>query len=173
MYNQLVLLEAHQRTHVSLGRMLNHLASLPGDSWNQSLPGFAYPTLVAQLEHALGAEVYWIRVLLGEPFANEGLGPDPKLDDLVALRDMCRQQTRDWLSSTPEQELEAVVTRSVWGGKTREVRPALVFLRILTHYYHHLGQMQAMCRLVGHPVGALDFPLDPEPWPWDDPLRDG
>jgi uncharacterized damage-inducible protein DinB len=46
-----------------------------------------------------------------------------------------------------------------WGDRTRELTPAHVFMRTLTHIYQHQGQIVAMCRLLGKPVGGLDYPI--------------
>jgi len=34
-----------------------------------------------------------------------------------------------------------------------------VFARTLVHIYHHMGQVAAMCRLLGKPTQGLDFPI--------------
>ncbi|XOV75413.1 MAG: DinB family protein [Phycisphaerales bacterium] len=48
----------------------------------------------------------------------------------------------------------------VWGGAQRPLVPAQVILRTQTHIYHHMGQVTAMCRLLGHPTPpGMDFPL--------------
>ena len=40
--------------------------------------------------------------------------------------------------------------------------PAHVILRTQTHVFHHMGQLAAMCRLLGHPIPqGMDFPLAP------------
>ncbi|MBK9305322.1 MAG: hypothetical protein IPM94_16040 [bacterium] len=31
---------------------------------------------------------------------------------------------------------------------------------MLTHVFHHQGQLTAMCRLLGRPSEGLDYPLD-------------
>jgi len=31
-------------------------------------------------------------------------------------------------------------------------------MRTLTHFFHHQGQIAAMCRLLGKPVSGLDYP---------------
>jgi uncharacterized damage-inducible protein DinB len=35
-----------------------------------------------------------------------------------------------------------------------------VLLRTITHLYHHIGQVSAMCRLLGKPIPGSDFPPD-------------
>ncbi len=38
--------------------------------------------------------------------------------------------------------------------------PAHVILRTQTHLFHHMGQITAMCRLLGHPIPpGIDFPV--------------
>lgn len=49
---------------------------------------------------------------------------------------------------------------TVYGGRQRMLVPAQVLLRTITHLYHHIGQVSAMCRLLGKPIPGFDFPPD-------------
>lgn len=47
-----------------------------------------------------------------------------------------------------------------WGNREKTLAPQHVVLRVLTHVFHHQGQLAAMCRLLGRPCEGLDYPLD-------------
>jgi uncharacterized damage-inducible protein DinB len=109
----------------------------------------------------IGAEEYWIRVVSGR-YADEEDDPDhPTVDALEAYRMQVAGATDSYLRSSSEAELNTPREMLTWPRKMRTLVPARVFLRTLTHIYHHQGQVVAMCRLLGHPCPpGLDFPLD-------------
>ena len=62
------------------------------------------------------------------------------------------------LDRAGDDELNAARMTSTWGGKELELVPAHVVMRTVAHLYHHQGQVTAMCRLLGKPIGFLDYP---------------
>jgi len=61
------------------------------------------------------------------------------------------------------ESLEAY-RRRVFSATEKYLRAASahVFMRTLTHIYHHQGQIVAMCRLLGKPAAAMDYPIAPD-----------
>ena len=61
------------------------------------------------------------------------------------------------------ESLEAY-RRRVFSATDKHLRAASahVFMRTLTHIYHHQGQIVAMCRLLGKPAAAMDYPIAPD-----------
>ena len=56
--------------------------------------------------------------------------------------------------------LNATRDMTTWGGKVHPLAPAHVVLRTVTHIYHHMGQVAAMCRILGHPVlKGVNYPI--------------
>lgn len=159
MYSPAALTDLHERTHRSLGRLLEHCASLPVDLWMCPLEGFAYSTVAGQLQHVLEAESYWLGVLQGNPDPAGLDDPAPDPAGMQALAERTRLATRTWLDGVAEDVLNRDAIFATWGGRQRELKPAHVILRVVTHGFHHAGQVQAMCRIMGPPVVALDFPL--------------
>lgn len=49
----------------------------------------------------------------------------------------------------------------MWGDKPRLMHPGMIVMRVITHHFHHRGQLQTMLRLLGHPVEDWDFPVTP------------
>jgi uncharacterized damage-inducible protein DinB len=161
MFDSATLLDLHERGHRSLQKLIQHCAPFSPEELERELPGFGYASLRLQLDHVIGAEEYWIRVVQGT-FREE----DPEVEHgsveaLEAYRRQVANATDAYLRSASEAELSTAREMWTWPGKMRALVPAHVFIRTLTHIYHHQGQVMAMCRLLGRPgPPGLDFPLD-------------
>jgi uncharacterized damage-inducible protein DinB len=161
MFEPIALLDLHRRGHRSLQGMMRHCAGFTPEELGRELPGFGYPDILRQLEHAIGAEEYWMSVIEGR-FQELEEGPAPlTMEALEAYRLRVAEVTDAWLGRSTAEELATAREMWTWPGKMRLLVPELVFLRTLTHIYQHQGQVLAMCRLLGRPhPGGLDFPLD-------------
>jgi uncharacterized damage-inducible protein DinB len=62
-----------------------------------------------------------------------------------------------YLDALPDSELNDVLARrpSDWHGDLRS--PAFILHHVITHAYHHKGQVVAMCRLLGRPAPDTDL----------------
>lgn len=160
MYLPAALLDLHRRSQHSLRSLMDQAADLPLADLDREHEGFGYPTVRLQLHHLIGAQEYWIGVLQGRVQAD--LEPDayPTLESLAEYRDRVAGRVEAYLSEVPEESLNQAADFATWGGKTKTLRPAHVVLRTITHLYHHLGQMQAICRLAGLRTRFVDFPLE-------------
>lgn len=157
------LLDLHRRTHLTLTRLLQHCAPFSAEELTREHEGFGYANLREQLSHVIGAEEYWLSVVLGT-FKDDPQEPDcPTVEALEEYRRRVAAITEDYLRRTTDAELNTAREMWAWPGKMRSLVPALVILRTQTHIYQHQGQVLAICRLLGRPSpGNLDFPLDPE-----------
>ena len=161
MHTASALLDIHARAHRSLGKLLRHCAQFTEEELSRELPGFGYPNLLQQLNHVIGAEDYWFRVVQGSYTDGEedpGLATVPALE---AYRARVAEATDSYLRRSSEEELNTSREMWTWPGRMRPLVPALVVLRTMAHIYQHQGQVLAMCRLLGKPgPSGLDFPLD-------------
>ena len=162
MYNPEVLLDIHARAHESLRRVIVFCGNLTDDELRRPLTGFGFPTVLGQLEHTIGAEVYWQTVV------TRGYTEEARLPNLrdVAAIEAFRQQTasatRSYLDRASEAELNSRREMISDPGQTRLLRPADVIMRVVTHIFNHQGQVLAMCRTIGKPNDKhdLDYPVD-------------
>jgi hypothetical protein len=105
MYNAEMLLDIHARAHESLRRLIVFCGGLTADELRRPLTGFGFPTALGQLEHTIGAEVYWQTVVM------RGYTEEARLPTLldVAAIEAFRQQTatatRSYLDGASEAEL--------------------------------------------------------------------
>jgi uncharacterized damage-inducible protein DinB len=162
MYNARTLTDIHARAHESLRRLIASCGELTGEELQQRLPGFGFPTVMIQLEHTIGAELYWQRVVTTGYTEEAELPPLPDLAAMEAFRVHTASVTRAYLEGATEAELNTAREMSSDPGRRRRLRPADVVLRIVTHIFHHQGQVLSMRRAIGKPneTHDLDYPLD-------------
>ncbi len=150
----------HARGHRSFAKLLAHCSEFNSEELHREIPGFGYGTLQLQLHHMIGAQDYWIRVALGNMLEEDKPEEYPTVESLVTYRDQVVSMTDDYLRSASEAELNTERSMTVWTDMQENLMPAQVFMRTLTHMYHHQGQVLAMCRLLGRPLSdGMDFPL--------------
>jgi uncharacterized damage-inducible protein DinB len=160
MYTSAALLDLHGRAHQTLTKLIDHCGGFSPDELNRELEGFGYPSIRRQLHHMIWAEDVWMCVLRGSNLTEQHPGDFPSLDDLRAYRDSLRAATADFLRSATDGELSVRRMVTLGEGKRRELMPAQVILRIVTHLFQHQGQVAVMARLLGRPVPpGLDFDL--------------
>lgn len=155
------LAEVHGRAHEVFAALAQHLGALDAAALDRELPGFGHPTVRLQLHHVIGAEVYWIGVLQGRIEVDFDHLETSGLPALEAWRQATAAATAAWLARTPDADLAAARPCAVWGGRTLELTPGHVVMRVVTHLFQHKGQLAAMSRLLGHPVpDGLDYRHD-------------
>src|ERR1051325_5623420 len=58
------LIETHRRTQQGTITLLDHCRQFSPEELQRELPGFGFPTVLLQFDHLIGAEDYWVRVLM-------------------------------------------------------------------------------------------------------------
>ena len=161
MYTAEALLDIHARAHESLRRLIVHCGDLPDDDLRRPVTGFGFPTIHRQLEHTIGAELYWQIVLIRGYSEEATMPPLPDVAAVEAFRRETAATTRGYLETAAPRGLNASREMISDPGQTRVLRPADVILRIVTHIFNHQGQILAMCRALGKPNETydLDYPL--------------
>lgn len=151
------LRELHASMHDCLDAVLNHAAQLPVELLAQEVAGFGRPTLRDQLAHVLTTELAWVRCLRLLPIERV----DPA--KLATIEDVRRQQKRvaaatlAYLDGIGEVQLNNLLDTypEEWLGPPRS--PAFTILHVITHAFHHKGQIVAMLRLLGYPAPDTDM----------------
>lgn len=157
MYNAETLLDIHARGHESLRRLIAFCAILTDDELRRPLPGFGFPTVLGQLEHTIGAEVYWQTVVI-RGYTEEATPPQLRdVADMETFRRQTASVTRAYLDGAMEAELNSARQMISDPGQLRLLRPADVIMRVVTHIFNHQGQVLAMCRTMGKPNDNLDL----------------
>ena len=162
MYTAATLLDIHARAHESLRRLIVFCSNLTDSELRRPLTGFGFPTIVRQLEHTIGAEVYW-QTVVTRGYTEEARLPNLRdVTDLEAFRAQTASATRSYLARVSDADLNSPRHMISDPGKTRLLRPADVIMRVVTHIFNHQGQVLAMCRTIGKPNNThdLDYPMD-------------
>jgi len=147
----------HGWTHASLNLLLNHLSTMPPADYVKQVPGFGFPTLREQTIHIFNCEGFWLHTLQGLQYANRTIEDCPALTDARLLQKDVSHSTDAYLSTLTNQQLNADTTLHFSDGDVAVRTPALVLHHVLTHAFHHKGQIVAMCRLLGHPAPDTDL----------------
>ncbi len=147
----------HTWTHARLDLLLQHVQALPREAFTQELPGLGRASLRDQLVHILLSESAWVQGL-------QDAAPMPGSDaqyatiaDVRRLKQQVAAATASYMDSLTEEQLNSELARRPqgWVGPLRN--PAFILLHVVTHAFHHKGQMAAMFRLLGHPIGDTDL----------------
>jgi uncharacterized damage-inducible protein DinB len=81
----------------------------------------------------------------------------PTMAALEAAKGRIRAATFAYLGSLTEEELNTTLAKRPvdWGGELRS--PAFILLHVITHAFHHKGQVVAMLRILGYPAPDTDL----------------
>ena len=151
------ILALHGWTHARLDIVVEHAATLTADEFARELPGFGYPSIREQLMHTLGAEERWVLRLQDMPTRQWSAADFPTAAPLRAVKERVMRATEAYLDRLPDAALNVPLAQrpKQWIGELRS--PAFILHHVLTHAFHHKGQVVAMCRLLGHPAPDTDL----------------
>ena len=147
----------HHWTHASLNLLLDHLSTVPAEAYAKELPGFGSPSIRRQVLHIMNCEEFWIHALLHLPYKDREPADCPTIADARLLQHEVRGQTLEFLTGLSDQQLNTNAELRFPDGDVATRTPALVLHHVLTHAFHHKGQIVAMCRLLGHPAPDTDL----------------
>ena len=157
MFSKTGILQLHAAMHERLGLLLRHVATVPENLQHQLVPGFGHSSIWKQLVHILTCEEGWVHDLQYKEFSGWHEEDCPTMATLLAAKDRIREATRSYLCGLTEQQLNTTLAeRPVdWGGELRS--PAFILLHVITHAFHHKGQVVAMLRMLGYPAPDTDL----------------
>jgi uncharacterized damage-inducible protein DinB len=153
------IIELHATMHDRLDLLLSHVATVPDDLCRKQISGFGQPSIWKQFVHILNCEEFWTHSLQNKAFADWPEEAFPTMTDLQAAKERIRRATRAYLDGLTEEQLNtSLAKRPVdWGGELRS--PAFILLHLITHAFHHKGQIVAMLRIVGYPAPDTDMQI--------------
>jgi len=147
----------HGWTHSCLNVVFDHLSTIPASDYGRELTGFGSPTLRQQVLHVLNCEGFWIHTLQGLPYKDKSPAECPAVSDARLLQREVTGQTMAYLSGLSDERLNCDTELRFPDGDRAIRTPALILHHLLTHAFHHKGQMVTMCRALGHPVRDTDL----------------
>jgi uncharacterized damage-inducible protein DinB len=156
-FSKMAIVELHAGLHDCLDVALDHIARIPPGLLGQELAGFGRPTVREQFAHLLSTEAGWVCGLQLQPSRRV----DPTIlittDDFRRVRKETMAATLAYLDSIDERQLNTELESypEGWIGPHRS--PAFILLHVITHGFHHKGQIVAMLRLLGYPAPDTDL----------------
>ncbi len=147
----------HGWTHACLDLVIDHLTTLPGGDYVREVPGFGFRTLRDQAIHIFNCEGLWIHSLQGLTYIDKTITECPAVADVKLMQREVSRQTHAYLSSLTDQQLNAIAKLLVPYDYIAFRTPAFVLHHVLTHAFHHKGQIVAMCRTLGYPAPDTDL----------------
>jgi uncharacterized damage-inducible protein DinB len=111
----------------------------------------------AQVVHILNCEGFWIHTLQGLSFKDQHPAEWSTVSDARVLQHEVSMETLNYLSGLSEQHLNAGTELHFSDGDSAVRTPALILHHVLTHAFHHKGQIVSMCRDLGYPAPDTDL----------------
>lgn len=147
----------HSSTHECLDIVFQHGTTLPFRLLTQEIPGAPHASVRNQMVHLLMAEAFWVSNLqdltLDEPKPEDF----SSMEELLAAKQKIMADTAAYLETLDEAALNMKLTvlPKNWIGPLRP--PAYILLHVMTHAFHHKGQIAVMYRMLGHPLRDADI----------------
>ena len=151
------ILKFHRWTHASIRLSLDHLSTVPEADYARALPSFGLPTLREQVLHLLNCEGFWIHTLQGLRYVDRNAAECPTVAEGTVFEREISQRTHAYLSVLTDQQINSEAKLCFPGGDVAVRTPALIVHHVLTHAFHHKGQIVAMCRVLGYPAPDTDL----------------
>jgi uncharacterized damage-inducible protein DinB len=157
MFTKSGILEMHAVTHERLDLLIQHVGTIPPELHNRPIEGFGRPSIWNQLVHVLTCEEGWVHDLQNLPYPGWTEEDVPTLEALQAARRRASEATRNYVNGLSEEQLNTTLAArpADWGGELRS--PAFILLHVITHAFHHKGQVVAMARILGYPAPDTDY----------------
>ena len=147
----------HSWTHSSLTVVLDHLSTIPASDYAREVPGFGFPTLREQVIHIFNCEGFWVHALQGLTYRDRNPASCSSVADARLLQREIGEQTLAYLAGLTDQQISSDTELLYPDGELAVRTPAFMIHHVLTHTFHHKGQIVAMCRVLGHPAPDTDL----------------
>lgn len=157
MFTTTGIIELHATMHERLDLLLRHIANVPEELHHKTMSGFGHPSIWKQLVHILTCEEGWVHDLQNQPFAGWCEEDCQTMAALRTAKARIQEATRTYLGDLNEAQLNTTLAQRPvdWGGELRS--PAFILLHVITHAFHHKGQVVAMLRMLGYPAPDTDL----------------
>ena len=148
----------HAWTHECLDLVFDHAEKLPTPLFVKEMEGFGIASVRNLLAHILYCEAGWVHALQDDlPYAEWKYADYPTVASLREARKQVFAETLAYLDGLSEAQLNATVARRPKGWTKPLRSPAFILHHILTHAFHHKGQVVTMFRMLGYPAPDTDL----------------
>jgi uncharacterized damage-inducible protein DinB len=160
MFSKQAISILHSEMHCRLDDLLNHAQLLQPDSFVGEVPGFGRTSVRDQLVHILATEEFWVAAVQGLRTPEWDYKQYKDVKSVRAVKQKVMLVTQQYLERISETDLNTKLKSEPpdWMGPLQT--PAFILCHVITHAFHHKGQVVAMFRLAGHPIGDTDLQRD-------------
>jgi len=157
MFTKAGIRELHGLMHERVDLLLRHIATVPENLLREPISGFGHAAVWKQVLHILSCEEGWVHDLQYQAFAGWREEDVATMPALLATKGRIREATRAYLDALSEAELNTTLAQPPqdWSGELRS--PAFILLHVITHAFHHKGQIVAMLHILGYPAPDTDL----------------
>jgi uncharacterized damage-inducible protein DinB len=151
------IIDLYACLHECLDILIDHTAAVPFSVLTQELDGFARPNVRDQIAHVFSVETAWVAGLQLLPIRRIDPGTLTSIDEIRRAKKDVMAATVVYLECLSDDQLNRELERypPEWMGPHRT--PAFTLLHVITHGFHHKGQIVAMLRLLGYPAPDTDM----------------
>jgi uncharacterized damage-inducible protein DinB len=144
-------------THERLDLLLSHAALLSEERFVAEISGFGVVSIRDQFSHIIQCEQGWVHALQDIPWTPWPREDSATLDHVRRAKQHKMTETITYLDQLSDIELSTELVRRPkdWLGPLRS--PGFILHHVITHAFHHKGQIVAMFRLLGHPAPDTDL----------------
>jgi len=129
--------------------LLQGAAALSFANFVEEIPCFAGGSVRNHLVHIIGVEQFWIYALQDIPWKPWAREDYASVDQLAAAKNRVAEETIAYVNALTGDQLntDLTVRPQEWPGPLRS--PAYILHHIVTHSFHHKGQVASMLRYLG------------------------
>lgn len=163
MFSKQAIETLHSEMHRRIDDLLDHAERLDQAAFISEMPGFGRTSIRNQLVHVVVTEQFWVNAVQGRTTPRPDYEQFGNVASIRAAKQNVMAKTQKYLTQIDESALNTTL-QSVppqWMGPLRT--PAFILCHVITHSFHHKGQVVAMFRLAGHPMGDTDLQRDEPP----------
>lgn len=159
-FTRIGLRALHTWTHERLDQLLSHALTLSQEQFVAEIPGFGAASIQDQLSHVVQCEQAWVHALQDIEWTHWAREDYTTPDQLRTVKQRVTFETIAYLDQLSDTQLNAQLVHrpSNWSGPLQT--PAFILHHVITHAFHHKGQIVAMFRLLGHPAPDTDLQRD-------------
>ncbi|MBD3163125.1 MAG: hypothetical protein GF328_13565 [Candidatus Latescibacteria bacterium] len=137
-------------------KLFEFLLDVPDEDFVRAVAGANGRSLRDLLVHLVDASGFWISLIQDRPHTALDPADFATVESVIPVADesadridhVLRDADPDWFSR------EMAVTP---GGIPQRVVPAQAFVHLLTHEFHHKGQIVLLARMLGHEPPETDY----------------
>ena len=128
-----------------------------GKNLNTGVKTFDDRTIRYLLVHTANTYVHWLHNFAFKK--QVGFADDLKFSNIELIKSLYENADNavDTFLAAFSGRLDEVISGTLSGNRAASATPLQLFTHVITHEFHHKGQIMTMCRLLGYPPPDTDI----------------